>query len=402
MLTMNVADLDPLYPENSRQKQWEYVKNEKIVVFQSQHRTKDGKIFPVEITSNYLRFNDTEYEFAFATDITSRKKAEEDLRQSETRYRTITERSFDVIFILGTDGKIEYVSPSVEPFLNYTPDDISGKNFAEFISVEDIDSIYEMVNDVLKGHEIREKLAHVHRKDGTTILVEFNATPIRENDIIIGIQGNARDVTERYRLQQEREAHLQKMLSVSKSVIDTLAMTVEKRDPYTAGHQRRVAQLAIEIAREMGLPENSIEALSMAGVIHDIGKIYIPSEILSKPGKLSSAEFNMVKVHPQAGYEILKNIDFPWPIAEIVHQHHERLDGSGYPQGLKAEEILLEAKILMVADVFEAMVSHRPYRPALGLEAALNELAENKGVLYDKKIVDISRELITNKGFTFQ
>ena len=171
------------------------------------------------------------------------------------------------------------------------------------------------------------------------------------------------------------------------------------RDPYTAGHQRRVARLATAIAAEMGLEESRVQGLHMAGVVHDIGKIHVPAEILSSPAKLSNAEFEIIKTHPQTGYEILKGIDFPWPVAEIVWQHHEKLDGSGYPRGLKDEEILLEARILTVADVVEAMASHRPYRPGFGIFPSLQEISRNKGKLYDEQVVEACQRLFMEKGF---
>ncbi|OIR13720.1 cyclic di-GMP phosphodiesterase response regulator RpfG [mine drainage metagenome] len=181
--------------------------------------------------------------------------------------------------------------------------------------------------------------------------------------------------------------------------ITALAATVEMRDPYTAGHQRRVAQLAIAIAKELRLAEEQIEGIQLAGVVHDVGKIQIPAEILSKPGRLTPLEFELIKQHAQSGYEILKSIDFPWPIAQIVLQHHERLNGSGYPQALKGDQILLEAKIIAVADVVESMTSHRPYRPGLGIDAALQEIALNKGKLYEPAAVDACIRLFQEQGY---
>jgi putative nucleotidyltransferase with HDIG domain len=180
-----------------------------------------------------------------------------------------------------------------------------------------------------------------------------------------------------------------------------LASAIEKRDAYTAGHQQRVAQLACAIAREMGLKEDQIEGIHVAGVLHDIGKISVPAEILSKPGNLTEIEFSLIKAHPKIGYEILKNIEFPWPVAQITLQHHERMDGSGYPSGLSGEETLLEARILGVADVIEAISSHRPYRPGIGMGKALQEISKNKGVLYDPNIADMALKLFYEKGFKF-
>jgi len=184
----------------------------------------------------------------------------------------------------------------------------------------------------------------------------------------------------------ERTLELQKTI---KGAIHLVAATVETRDPYTAGHQTRVADLAAAIASEMGLANDQVEGVKMAGIIHDLGKIQVPAEILSKPGKLSELEFQIIQTHPQVGFNLLKNIEFPWPIAEMVLQHHEKMDGSGYPQGLKGDEIMLEARILAVADIVEAMSSYRPYRPALGIEKALKQIRKDKGTLLDPKVVDV-------------
>ncbi|MBU4388277.1 MAG: HD-GYP domain-containing protein [Proteobacteria bacterium] len=174
------------------------------------------------------------------------------------------------------------------------------------------------------------------------------------------------------------------------------------RDLYRDRHQKRVSQLACAMAREMSLPEEQIEGIRVAGIIHDIGKISVPMEILSKPGRITESEFDIVKNHAQAGYDILKSIKFPWPIAQIVLQHHERMDGSGYPQGLSGEDILLEARILGLADIVEAMASHRPYRPALGIDKALEEISINKGKLYDAEVVNACLRVFKDKGFRFK
>jgi HD-GYP domain-containing protein (c-di-GMP phosphodiesterase class II) len=181
-----------------------------------------------------------------------------------------------------------------------------------------------------------------------------------------------------------------------------MAKTVEMRDPYTAGHQQRVASLARAIAKEMGLSEEQTEGIYMAGIIHDLGKISIPSEILSKPGKITKIEFSLIKTHPRIGYDILKNIEFPWPVAQVVLHHHERMDGSGYPQGLSGNDILLDARILGVADVVEAMASHRPYRPGLGIDKALEEIVQKQGILYDTEVVEACLKVFTEKGFNFE
>ncbi|MDO9010630.1 MAG: HD domain-containing protein [Gallionella sp.] len=238
---------------------------------------------------------------------------------------------------------------------------------------------------ILGGLSIYSAEPHVFNEDETLLLSEL------AGDLAFGIVN--------IRARAERMGILEKLELSLDHAVTAIAATVEMRDPYTAGHQRRVAKLAAAIAKEMGLPEQQVEGLRMAGVVHDIGKIHVPAEILSNPSKLTAAEFEIIKTHPQAGYDILKGIDFPWPVAEIVYQHHEKLDGSGYPRGLKGEEILLEARILTVADVVEAMASHRPYRPGFGVFPSLQEIARNKGKFYDKKVVTACLRLFMEKNY---
>jgi len=200
----------------------------------------------------------------------------------------------------------------------------------------------------------------------------------------------------------ELQETLRKLQKTMEGIIQTMALTVETRDPYTAGHQRRVSDLACAIAKEAGLSENQILGIQMAGKIHDVGKISVPAEILSKPGRLSEIEYSLIKTHTQLGCDILKGIEFPWPIAQMIAQHHETMNGSGYPQGISGEEIIPEARILAVADVVEAISSHRPYRPALGIDKALEQISINKGILYDPDIVNICLALFSEKGFAFK
>ena len=213
--------------------------------------------------------------------------------------------------------------------------------------------------------------------------------------------GVNQDITERKRMEERLQETLQRLRQAITSTINVLSHAVEARDPYTAGHQRRTTVLAEAIAGELGLSPEKIECLHMAGLVHDIGKISIPAEILSKPAKPTRLEYALLKTHAQRGYEILKSADFPWPLAEIVQQHHERMDGSGYPRGLRGDQIFVESRILAVADTMEAMSSHRPYRPALGTEAALEEIERNRGVTYDPEVVAACLELFRKKGFRF-
>ena len=201
------------------------------------------------------------------------------------------------------------------------------------------------------------------------------------------------------RMQLELQHSFENLKKVMDSTVQAITMTIEKRDPYTSGHQQRVADLSRVIAREIGLSENEIEGIYIAAAIHDIGKISLPAEILSKPVQLSDIERSLIQAHSQTGYDILKGIKFPWPIAEIVLQHHERLDGSGYPRGLAGDDILMAARIIGVADVVETMASHRPYRPSMGIDKALEEVTQNKGVLYERLIVDACLKIFNEKEF---
>lgn len=236
--------------------------------------------------------------------------------------------------------------------------------------------------------------------------VDFVTKPYQRDELLARVRSHLELNRLRNHLEElveERTAELKESekklrLSLLESIA-ALAATVEMRDPYTAGHQRRVAQLAIAIAKELKLPDEQVEGIHLASVVHDVGKIRVPAEILSKPGRLTGLEFNLIKEHAQNGHELLKSIDFPWPIAEIVWQHHERMDGSGYPRALKGDQILLEARIIAVADVVESMVSHRPYRPALGLDAAMEEITSD-GNVFDPAVVDACTRVI-QRGFNF-
>ena len=209
------------------------------------------------------------------------------------------------------------------------------------------------------------------------------------------------DITESKKAQADLKKAFETITSTLEGTMEAVAMMSELRDPYTAGHQKMVTHLALAIAKEMKLPEDRLRALRVAGLLHDVGKVYVPSEILSKPGKLSELERGLAKAHASAGYDIVKAIKFPWPVDEMVHQHHERMDGSGYPKGLKGDQIMLEARILAVADTVEAMMSHRPYRAALGMDKALDEIIQNRGILYDETVVDTCVLLFREKGFKF-
>lgn len=236
--------------------------------------------------------------------------------------------------------------------------------------------------------------ANAFTADEIALLEEMSA------DLAFGVR-SLRTRIERDTVQEKNRQQLTLLQDNLEDTVRVVANLVEIRDPYTAGHQIRVADLAAAIATRMGLADERVHGIHLAGIIHDLGKIQVPSEILSKPGKISDIEFGLIKSHPQVGHDILKHINFPWPIAQMVLQHHERLDGSGYPQGLKGDAILLEARILSVADVVEAMAMHRPYRPGLGMDAALDEVISGRDIRYDAQAVDACVELIRKLGYVF-
>jgi PAS domain S-box-containing protein/putative nucleotidyltransferase with HDIG domain len=266
----------------------------------------------------------------------------------------------------------------------------------------------EIVKGILSKEGVMEKFEVPFRKtptseSGEIIWVSINARCVHdEHGVPMYYEGTFEDITERKLAEESLEQTMEKLRKFLVGTIRAMSSMVETRDPYTAGHQRRVSSLARVIAQEMGLSNDTVDTIRMAGIIHDIGKISVPAEILVKPGKITDIEMSLIRVHSQTGYDILKNVDLPYPIAEIVLQHHERLDGSGYPQGLKNGEILLETHILAVADVVEAITSHRPYRLGFGIDVALQEIEKNKGILYDEKVVEACIKLFQEKQFSFE
>jgi PAS domain S-box-containing protein len=324
------------------------------------------------------------------------------LEESEERYRGVVENAHDAIYIK-TQGDFLYVNPAFEKLTGWKKEELCSKefNFWKTIHPEDLKFVKKMEKERKKGKEEASSYEfRIISKDRGVKAVEVNTIIIRKDGVVKEI-GILRDITGRKQAEKERQQSVEKLKKALEETVNALASAVEMRDPYTAGHQKRVTELACVIAIEMALPEGQIEGLRLSGLIHDIGKIRVPGEILSKPGKLSHIDFGAIEIHPQVAYDILKSVEFPYPVAQIVLQHHERMDGSGYPWQLKGKEILLEARILAVADVVEAIASHRPYRPALGMDKALEEISRNKGTLYDSKVVDACLKLFKEKGFKF-
>jgi len=334
-------------------------------------------------------------------DITKRKQAEEALRESEERYSALVEQAMDGVVII-QDDVYKFANRAMAKMSGYTVRELVGKHYLDLL----FHDCRKSFADIYDRHMSGEKILPVHEtkllcKDRTVKDIEVALGIIKINDEPADMW-YVSDITLRKRAQEELRLSFEQLQRRLEETVNALASITEKRDPYTAGHQQRVAQLACAIAEEMHLPDDTVEGIRVAATLHDIGKIYEPSEILSKPGVLTDIEFLMMKVHPQIGYDILKNIDFPWPVAEIVFQHHEKLDGSGYPRKLSGDEILKEARIIAVADVVEAMASHRPYRSALGIEAALEEISKNRGIAYDEAVVDVCLTLFRKKHFEFR
>ncbi len=338
------------------------------------------------------------------TSESQRERAEEALRQSEEELRAIFDGARDGIIVLDKTGRVVRINRYAQEIGGYTEDELVGKRLdvLEMVPPKSMEKILAAFDKLEKGQDVPPYEIEVYLKTGEKRISEVHSSLVRQRGSVVGIVGIMRDVTERKRAEEELKQSFERVRSTMEGTVRALISTTERRDPYTAGHQQRVTQLACAIAEEMGLPEDQIEGIRVAGSLHDIGKIYVPAEILSKPGRITDIEFSLIKIHPQVGQEILKAINFPWPVAEIVLQHQERLDGSGYPAGLKGDEILLEARILAVADVVEAMSSHRPYRPTRGIDRALEEISQNRGILYDAEAVDACLKLFTQKGFTFE
>ncbi len=315
---------------------------------------------------------------------------EKELKESEEKYRALFENTGTATMIIEEDSTISMVNTQGEKLSGYSKDEIENKmKWTDFVIPEDMEKMkkYHIFSGKAGEKPPTEyEFSFIDRKgEVKNILLKIGMIPNTKKSIT-----SLMDIT-KHKISEER---LKKTMDAA---IYTISKIVEAKDPYTSGHQQRVSQLAVCIAREMEFNEDKIEGIRIASLIHDVGKIGLPTEILSKPTKLSNLEFSLIKEHSQTGYDILKSIDFPYPIVKIVLQHHERLDGSGYPNHIRGDEIILEARILGVADVVEAMSSHRPYRPALGIDAALEEIYKNKAILYDSKVVDACLKIFKKK-----
>jgi PAS domain S-box-containing protein/putative nucleotidyltransferase with HDIG domain len=325
-----------------------------------------------------------------------REQLMKSLSESTARFRNLVETTTDWVWEINKSGHVTYSSPQITDLLGYSIDAILNNTLVSLASPHQmllLSPAYEKIlaeQRPFKGFEIT-----CLGQNGQIVVFENNAVPILDDEEHFqGFRGVARDITERKMATETLKKSRDDLHASLEETVRSLASTAEKRDPYTAGHQQRVDILACAIAKELGLPDDRIEGLHIAALLHDIGKITLPSEYLAKPTHLSVEEKDIIRCHPRIGYEILRNIHFPWPVAEFVYQHHEHLDGSGYPLGLSDEDIHLEAKIIAVADVVEAMSSHRPYRPSLGTTTALDEIKSGRGIRYHAASVDACLHLV--------
>lgn len=312
----------------------------------------------------------------------SKFESDKVLRESENRFKKMIEDNTDGIVVVDQRGFIRFVNNAATRLFDKDRMRLLGTRLNYPLKTDKLQPI------IIPGEMGKEKTGEMH-----IVETEWERQP--------AFLATIRDITLRVNAERALQQSNIKLRKLMEEVVNGLVYAIEMRDPYTAGHQRRVAELACEIGENMSLPSEQIDGLRIAALLHDIGKIHVPSEILSKPGKLTNVEFAIIESHAEAGYEVLKSIEFPWPIAQIVLQHHEKMNGSAYPSGLKMDEILIEARIICVADVIEAMSSHRPYRPALGINMAMREINQNKGILYDDNVVTACNRVIEAGKFQF-
>ncbi len=363
--------------------------------FEAVHLRADGSELPIEVIARTIEVTGQKMVLSVSRDITERKRAEDDLRLRGQ----LLDAAGDSIFLHDPDGTIAYANEAAHGLRGYRSGELIGKNMRSLFPPDIVLEYPVRIHHMMAGNELSIESAHL-RVDGSRLAVETigRTIEVAGRKMVLGV---SRDITDRKRMEEQLRQALAQTRAGFDGTVQAMASLLEIRDPYTAGHQKQMSGLACSIAREMGITEDNTEGVRVSGLLHDIGKISVPTEILSKPGRLSDSEFSLIKSHAQIGYDILKPIAFPWPVAEIVQQTHERMDGSGYPSGLRGDEILLEARILAIADVVEAMASHRPYRPALGIAAALEEISRGRGVLYDPDASDACIKVFA-QGFKFE
>jgi PAS domain S-box-containing protein/putative nucleotidyltransferase with HDIG domain len=370
-----------------------YSNNGKSKVIECVFETRSGKEIEVILVSKLIAYEHEPAILGVITDVSQ-------LKAAEKLSRAILDSPTIGMYIV-QKGKFRLMNPAFRNLADRSEDELMSMDPREIIFDEDRNMVRENAIKMLKGTRTSPYEFRYVRKNGEIRWVSERLVSILYEGQRATL-GSFMDITERKQIESEIKTSYKRLQRTMEGAIEAIASISETRDPYTAGHQRRVAKLASTIAREMELSEEQIAKIRIAGLLHDIGKVAIPAELLSKPGKLNETEFNLIKTHPKAGREILKTMELPWVICPIVYQHHERLDGSGYPRGLSGNAISIEARIIAVADVVEAMASHRPYRPSLGIDVALEEISKNKGKLYDIKVADTCLKLFRKKGFKFE
>jgi PAS domain S-box-containing protein/putative nucleotidyltransferase with HDIG domain len=371
-------------------------------------KTKDGRMVNVEFVSNAYDVGPTKVIQCNIRDITDRRILEHTLEgsskqttRSELRYRRLFESAQDGILILDyATGLIQDANPFIINLLGYKKEELVGRELWEIGPMIDKAAALTAFTTLKDKGYIRYDDLPLKNKSGEIINVEFvsNAYGVNGDRVM---QCNIRDISERKKAEKDLLQYQHSVSISMREMVETLANVIVARDPYTGGHQKRVANLATTIATELGLPMHSVEGIRMAAMVHDIGKITIPAEILTKPTQLTTYELAMLRNHVQSGYEMLKHVHFPWPIAQTVLQHHERLDGSGYPNGIKGDLISEEARIIAVADTVEAMSSDRPYRKGKGITAALEEITMGSESLFDPIVVAACVKVFREDGYVF-
>mgnify|MGYP001550304281 CR=1 FL=1 len=398
LLSMNVRDWNA---------QWNSAEIERKIgdvlrqreVFETRFRRKSGEVIDAEVSVAASALGGQTLLFASARDITARKQAQARLHESEERFRSVVEQSIAGLYII-QDGCFSYVNARFAEIFGYPgSSELIGHPYELVVAPADRDSTAARIRRRLSGESQRERFTFRGiRRDGSPVEVgaEGAIATYLDRPAIVGL---LQDISERKESERRTHEYMAKLEGALRGTVQVASTMGEMRDPYTAGHERRVGEIAAAIGGELGLERNLLEGLKVIGLLHDVGKISVPAEILAKPGRLSEIEFALIKEHPRRGYEILKNVEFPWPLAQTVLQHHERLDGSGYPHGLKDSQIILEARILAVADTIEAMSSHRPYREALGIDRALTVIKTDRGTKFDATVVDAFLRLCESKGY---
>jgi PAS domain S-box-containing protein len=393
--------------------------------FECRWKRKDASLIDVEVVATSYDRDGVEM-FVFVHDITARKTTEEalrrhvqeaerargallsvledqreaqtHLRESEGRFRGMLEQNIAAIFMV-EGGRFTFANRRAGEILGRTPEELTGQGVLDLVAPGDRRKLLHTMRKLISGEQKAvEETFGALRKDGTLADIGTHAVlaTLHGKPAVLGI---AQDIGERRKAQEEIDRYIARLEHTVLGTLEAVSLMVELRDPYTSGHEKRVGDLAAAIGLEMGLDDNRVKGLRLTGYVHDIGKISAPAEILAKPGILTRMEMELIKGHCQSGYDVLKKVDFPWPVAEVILQHHERMNGSGYPRGLRGEAILLEARIVSVADVVEAMANHRPYRAGLGLDVALAEIESGSGSLYDPQVCEACLTLFRERAY---